>query len=380
MCKDLTVFESVIINSLEIPGIKVNRDEFLMNILSRYENDKSKIYKAIDTNPVEAGFSQQILDKSARYSINKTTALSSGASFLAGLPGGLTMIASIPADVLQYLAMSIRLAQEIAYIYGEKDLYSYIESDDPKVREILTGYIGVMFGVQGASEIVKFLSSQLSKTALKKIPQKALTKTFYYPIIKKIGATLSIKVTKNSFAKSISKAIPVVGGVVSGTITFFSLKPMGKKLQECLSESKFNYTEVKADLDVKRLESMYENKEVIDIKYKEISTIRSEHKNLPSNTLSQSNTFKISQEIKNLKEIISLKLVTQEEATKIKDSLLEETRKSMLDIKNDKVKYSNSIDIVKELKETKIMLDNGEIDISSAEEKKTKILNEYYGI
>lgn len=120
---------------------------------------------------------------------------------------------------------------------------------------------------------------------------------------------------------------------------------------------------------------MYENKEVIDVKYKEISTIRSEHKNLPSNTLNQSNTFKISQEIKNLKEIISLKLVTQEEATKIKDSLLEETRKSMLDIKNNKVKYSNSIDIVKELKDTKILLDNGEIDASSAEEKKTKLLN-----
>lgn len=82
------------------------------------------------------------------------------------------MMASIPADVAQYFGMSIRLAQELAYIYGEEDLFNGTEIDDSRVRQTLIAYIGVMFGVQGASEVVRIISTQLSKTALKRLPQK----------------------------------------------------------------------------------------------------------------------------------------------------------------------------------------------------------------
>ena len=100
-----------------------------------------------------------------------------------------------------------------------------------------------MFGVSGAAAGVRLLSTQVAKVALKKLPQKALTKTFWYPIIKSIGKSVGLKVTKKTLANGVSKAIPVIGGVVSGTLTFVSMKPMAEKLQKTLEEANFHYTE-----------------------------------------------------------------------------------------------------------------------------------------
>ncbi len=44
--------------------------------------------------------------------------------------------------------------------------------------------------------------------------------------------------TKEVFAKGVAKVIPVVGGFVSGGLTFASYKPMAKKLKKYLSELK----------------------------------------------------------------------------------------------------------------------------------------------
>lgn len=77
-----------------------------------------------------------------------------------------------------------------------------------------------MFGVSGAVSGVRVLSTQIAKTTLKKLPQKALTKTFWYPIVKQIGKAIGVKVTKNTVAQGFSNAIPVIGGVISGSINF----------------------------------------------------------------------------------------------------------------------------------------------------------------
>lgn len=127
------------------------------------------------------------------------------------------------------------------------------------VRDQLIMYCGVMFGVAGASAGVRLLSSQIAKQTLKKLPQKALTKTFWYPIVKQIGKVIGIKITKDTAAKGISKAIPVLGGIVSGGITFASMRPMGKRLADALDEANFNYSEEKAKEDYGIISEMAES-------------------------------------------------------------------------------------------------------------------------
>ncbi|MGN0463423.1 MAG: SHOCT domain-containing protein [Acutalibacteraceae bacterium] len=174
------------------------------------------------------------------------------------------MAATIPADVLQFFGMAIKLAQELSYLYGAEDLWKNGEVDNEKIRTQLIMYCGVMFGVSGAVSGVRVLSSQLAKTTLKKLPQKALTKTFWYPMVKQIGKFFSIKVTKSTVAKGVSKAIPIVGGVISGGLNFASMMPMANRLQATLDKACFNYSDEEMNDDIKNIENISDDVNVND--------------------------------------------------------------------------------------------------------------------
>lgn len=245
--------ETIVNNAIQIPGVKVDRQKFLAECFAKENVDTQQI---INLGPIEAGCSREALGKIANKLILVRTSTSSAASFAMGIPGGIAMGATIPADALQFFGMSLRLAQELAYLYGAQDLWKSGEIDDDAVRGQLILYCGVMFGVSGAAAGIRILSSQIAKTTLKKLPQKALTKTLWYPIVKQIGKLVGIKVTKNTAAKGISKAIPVVGGVISGGLNFASMLPMAKRLAESLDKANFDYTEAEVLSDYEEVQNM----------------------------------------------------------------------------------------------------------------------------
>jgi len=191
------MLEEIISKAIQIPGVKVDRNKFLAEVFS----SKVDLLENIKNNgPVEAGITREEISNIANKLIMKRTSQSSIASFAAGIPGGLAMAATIPADILQFFGMSLRLAQELSYLYGADDLWKNGQVDDEKVKNQLILYCGVMFGVSGAVSGVRVLSTQVAKTALKKIPQKALTKTFWYPMIKKICSFVGYTLTKKTLA------------------------------------------------------------------------------------------------------------------------------------------------------------------------------------
>lgn len=247
------VLETIITNVVKLPGIKVNRDQFLAEAFAKEDINMQTI---LDLGPVAAGVSKDHIEKAASKLILIRTSQSSIASFAAGIPGGLAMAATIPADIAQFFAMAMRLAQELAYLYGASDLWAENQIDDERIRNQLILYCGVMFGVSGAVSGVRVLSAQIAKTVLKKLPQKALTKTFWYPIIKQIGKAVGLKVTKTTVARGFSKAIPVVGGVISGSLNFASMMPMANRLNEALNQASFNYTEENMAADIEQLENL----------------------------------------------------------------------------------------------------------------------------
>ena len=55
--------------------------------------------------------------------------------------------------------------------------------------------------------------------------------------MKSVARWFSVKMTKEIFAGFFKKAIPVVGGVVGGGITFFSFKPCCQRLQDALKDT-----------------------------------------------------------------------------------------------------------------------------------------------
>ncbi|MDD5913989.1 MAG: SHOCT domain-containing protein [Oscillospiraceae bacterium] len=244
--------ESVITSAIQIPGVKVNRNKFLAEL---FATEDVAIQEVLDHGPISAGISQERISAIANKHILKRTSQSSVASFAAGIPGGLAMAATIPADVMQFFGMALRLAQELSYLYGAEDLWQGGQVDDEKVQNQLLLYCGVMFGVSGAVSGVRVLSTQIAKTTLKKLPQKALTKTFWYPMIKQIGKAVGIKVTKSTVAKGVSKAAPILGGVISGGLNFASMMPMAHRLMDALDSAFFGYTQEEFEKDIIEIEN-----------------------------------------------------------------------------------------------------------------------------
>ena len=237
----------VITTAIQIPGVKVNRETFLRE---QFKKERpAKLERIIAYGPVEASCERKQLQKMAKKLINERTALSTTASFAAGLPGGLAMAATIPADIIQFYGVALRMAQELAYLYGEGDLWNGATIDNERVTNQLVLDCGVMLGVSGATQAVRVLSSKLAQQALKKLPQKALTKTFYYPIVKSIAKFFGAKMTKDVFAKGVSKAVPIIGGVVSGGMTFATMRPMGVRLAEALDDAHFDYSQEEFEAD-----------------------------------------------------------------------------------------------------------------------------------
>ncbi|MGN4696928.1 bacteriochlorophyll 4-vinyl reductase [Bacillus cereus group sp. MYBK185-1] len=266
MANEFGMIEVLIINAVKLPGVKVNRDEFLAKNFS--ENvSPNQLAEIIEKGPINANIDKKIINKVAKKVISNRTMKSSSVSFAAGVPGGLAMAATIPADTAQFFGMALRLSQELGYIYGYEDFWDDDGLDVEKVNGDLVLFLGVMFGVGGATATIKVLSSQLSKEALKKLPNKALMKTFYYPIIKKIASYIGVKVTKDSFAKGISKVIPFVGGVVSGGLTFASMTKMGNRLSKSLEE---NMNLSSEDVRKSFEELKKNNPEIIDVDFEEL--------------------------------------------------------------------------------------------------------------
>ena len=301
--------ENVVTTAIQVPGVKVNRELFLREQFQK--ESKELIESIVENGPVNAQVSQDILRKMAKKIINERTIVSTGASFVAGLPGGLAMAATIPADMIQFYGVALRMAQELAYLYGEGDLWNGEFLDNDKVTNQLILYCGVMLGASGASQAVRVMSSALAKQILKKLPQKALTKTFYYPIVKGICKFFGVSMTKNLFAKGISKAVPILGGVVSGGITFATLRPMGQRLADTLDEAHFSYTE----------EEFHEDWEDI-VEISEEETSEDVVQVVPEEKVDAVSASSIMDEITKAKQLFDAGILTEQEFTDLKAKLI----------------------------------------------------------
>lgn len=228
-------FTSVIESASKLPLVHVNREEFLTKNLSKLCT-QTQLQKAITEGTLHADIPIAILDSLANAVINAETIKVTAISTAAGMPGGFAMAATIPADLAQFYGFVIRTAQELAYIYGWGEIFTESSEIDVNTESQLILFIGVMSGVNAANTAVAKLFGETAMNAVaKRVAAKALTKTWYYPIVKKIAAMLGQKMVKSTFAKGVSKAVPILGGAISGGLTLATFKPMAHRLQNHLS-------------------------------------------------------------------------------------------------------------------------------------------------
>ena len=230
--------EDIIIMGLRIPGIRIKRDDFLHRELQRYYPE-STILDAINYTPAHAHISKKDIDHIANEVIQYERNCVSGISAALGIPGGVAIAATIPADIAQYYGYMLRAAQKLMYLYGipEIDTSEKTSQFDSETINILTLCLGVMYGVAGANKALTTLANGLAAGVEKQLLKTALTKGTIYPIVKSIAKFFNVRMTKEVFAGFFKKAIPVVGGVVGGGITYLSFKPCCEKLKDSLQDT-----------------------------------------------------------------------------------------------------------------------------------------------
>ncbi len=242
--------EDVIIKGLRVPGIRINRDEFLKKQLMKLYPD-DVIAVAVAESPMRAKIPLTEIDKLANEVIKFERNCVSGISAALGTPGGIAMVATIPADIAQYYGYLLRAAQKLLYLYGfpQIDTEEKESKFDDGTMNTLIICFGVMYGVAGANTALKAMAKALGTGVEKQLIRKALTKGTVYPIVKKVAKWFGVNMTKKVFAGFFKYSIPVAGGIIGGGLTFLSFKPCCEKLRLNLRDTILSNPKYKPTLE-----------------------------------------------------------------------------------------------------------------------------------
>lgn len=216
---------------LRLRGVRIDREHFLRAELHRRGVSEAAIDQAIAKNPASAGVGVEMLDRIAADVVEFETRKSTAMSFAAGVPGGFAMLGTIPADITQFYVHAFRIMQKVAYVYGWTSFLEDADEIDDETLGKLAAFLGVMMGVGGASVAVTNFAASVARPAVQKqIAGIALTKTAWYTPMKQVLRVIGVKLTKDSFARTVAKTVPLAGGVVSGGLTYATLRVQSGRL------------------------------------------------------------------------------------------------------------------------------------------------------
>jgi len=225
------VWNSVLRTALALPGVKVDRKAFLRRALSKHVSEKV-LQSAMDTSPAKAGVSKSTIRRIATANIKWHRAGVSALSFASGLPGGWWIAGTVPADLIQFFWHVLVVLQKLAYLYGWPELFSE-DSElelDHETLLILTVFVGAMLGAESAAKVLGDVAERAAAQVLKRLPRETLTKWGFYRLAREVAKRIGIKLTEDSFARYLSKIVPILGGIISGTVTWISFSLMTSRL------------------------------------------------------------------------------------------------------------------------------------------------------
>ena len=227
--KSVSLWNKVLSTSLRLPFVKVDRDEFLTKELAKFCTPM-EVITALNEGTLGV-LSKKEIDKLANQCISYHLTMVCGTSALMGLPGGWWMAGTIPTDLTQFYGHILSLMQKLIYLYGWPALTDVNNQLDDESINIMTLFVGVMMGNKMAVEAVNKLVLQASQHAGVRISETVVAQ-----YVVKIAQWIGISMTKESFAKGVGKVLPIVGAPISATITYYTFRPMARRLKKHLDE------------------------------------------------------------------------------------------------------------------------------------------------
>ena len=144
----------------KLPIIRVDREEFLRQQFK----DSEYLDQILEDGP-QSVYTPESLRSKADKIIAASTTSTSLTSFAAGLPGNpVAMIAAGGADVVQYFGFALNMAQKLAYLFGDDDLFSSdMDQLSEQTQNRIIAYLAAMLGVSGASTLILNVTAKASE-------------------------------------------------------------------------------------------------------------------------------------------------------------------------------------------------------------------------
>ena len=233
-----TTWISFLNGILKMPGAKINREAYLRKTFSHLS--ASEIRRCLYESPARV-ISQAEIEDAASNVIRSHTAKATAVSTISSIPGGLAMLATVPADLANYYFHVVAVGQKLGYLYGFPDMVDDSGRLTPEGEIMLTAFIGVMNKVEVAKELVKKLAMEAAKrmteeTAIR-VAENIVSKQFIAQAIEAISKKLGTQIASKGVGRVLYKVIPFLSGAVCGTITYATFKPQAKRLHEVLKSN-----------------------------------------------------------------------------------------------------------------------------------------------
>ncbi|MVA74494.1 hypothetical protein GC722_00360 [Auraticoccus sp. F435] len=146
------------------------------------------------------------LEKALQRIVTETIASSGVTGLVTGIPGGIAMLATLPANLTSSFALNARMVGAIATLRG-------YDADDPNV---MTAILAIMAGTspgQAAKLAGVKVGVKAADAGLRALPIGAIRL-----INKRIGFMLIAKYGTKRAPIVLAKAVPLVGGLVGGSV------------------------------------------------------------------------------------------------------------------------------------------------------------------
>ncbi|GAA1149642.1 EcsC family protein [Nesterenkonia lutea] len=146
------------------------------------------------------------IEKTIKRLVTESIQAASVNGFVTGLGGFIAMPVTIPANMAGALVVNARLTASIAYLRG-------YDPTDPHVRTVVTLVAVGSNSQQIAKTIGIKVGEKVAMQAIKRIPVAVIRQ-----VNKKAGFMLLAKYGTKRSAITLAKGIPLVGGVIGGTV------------------------------------------------------------------------------------------------------------------------------------------------------------------
>lgn len=216
--------------------------EDIMQLLDKlYDSSIQGVAKSPPVSQLAADYisKSENIETAAKSFINYQIAKCTTSGFLTGLGGLITLPVAIPANVSSVLYVQMRMIACLAQMGG------YDTSSDQVQTLVYACLAGVSLD-QVVKQVGVKVGVKFANVMVKKIPGTVLTK-----INQKVGFRLLTKFGTKGVI-NIGKAIPVVGGVISGGFDFAETKVIADRAYRMFILNDFSTPEKKVIVKSKR--------------------------------------------------------------------------------------------------------------------------------